>query len=884
MTTTINTTCPYCGVGCGIEVNLLDNGKVKIQGDKSHPANFGRLCSKGTALAQTLDLSERLLHPQVSGQQTDWDSALAVVADKFQQIIDSDGPDAVAFYVSGQLLTEDYYVANKLMKGFIGSGNIDTNSRLCMSSSVVGHKRAFGSDTVPGCYQDWEQCELMILTGSNTAWCHPVLYQRLVKAKQQNPALKVVVIDPRRTATADIADLHLALNPGTDAFLFNGLFYWLSQNGFVDDEFIAQSTQGLAGALQSALAHSSSIAGVAQACGLSEASVSQLYHWFADTEKTITVYSQGINQSSSGSDKVNAIINCHLLTGRIGKPGMGPFSVTGQPNAMGGREVGALANQLAAHMDYADPADIDRVSRFWSAANMSQQPGLKAVDLFNAMETGKIKAIWIMATNPAVSMPDSNRVRAALEQCDFVVLSDNMANTDTAHYADVMLPALAWGEKDGSVTNSERCISRQRAFLPAPGEARADWWILAEFARRMGYSGFDYQTTHDIFSEHAALSAYENQGSRDFDLTGLVNLDPAEYAELKPLQWPVLNKQQGRQRMFSDGRFFTASKRANFIGLTPGLPTCSSDNDFPLALNTGRIRDHWHTMTRTGKSPRLNRHISEPFVQLNQQDAEAMGIAHGDLVEVTSRQGSFVGKADITSDLLPGKVFAPMHWNDQYASHANIGRVVNAHTDPFSGQPEFKHTPVRITPRLTRWHGFILAREKIEHPALGYWTCCRREGLWQYTIADAHSADDWSLFSRQLLDSAASNGDWSELLDSSGQTYRAARFIDDRLDACIFIHADKQLPATDWLIQLFAYQQVDRRDRLRVLAGTPMSSDQDQGEIICSCYNVGRNKICKSIRDDQLTTVDQIGEKLQAGTNCGSCLPELNTLIKTSDC
>ncbi len=880
----VKTTCPYCGVGCGIEVSLLDNGKVKIQGDKNHPANFGRLCSKGTALAQTLDLSERLLQPQVSGQPTDWDSALAEVADKFQQIIDRDGPDAVAFYVSGQLLTEDYYVANKLMKGFIGSGNIDTNSRLCMSSSVVGHKRAFGSDTVPGCYEDWEQCDLMILTGSNTAWCHPVLYQRLVKARKNNPDLKVVVIDPRRTATCDIADLHLAIDPGSDAFLFNGLFHWLSSNGFSDDDFIQQSTQGLADALQSATADSSSIAAVARSCGLNETELTRFYQWFGQTEKTITVYSQGINQSSSGSDKVNAIINCHLLTGRIGKPGMGPFSVTGQPNAMGGREVGALANQLAAHMDYLEPADIDRVSRFWSASNMSAQPGLKAVDLFNQMHAGKIKAIWIMATNPAVSMPDSNRVREALQQCEFVVVSDNVANTDTAQYADVLLPALAWGEKDGSVTNSERCISRQRAFLPAPGEARADWWILAEFAQRMGYKGFDYRSSHQIFNEHAALSAFENFGSRDFDLSGLVNLDPADYANLNPVQWPVISGQRGQQRLFGDGRFFTASGKANFVALTPSLPTKNSSDEFPLVLNTGRIRDHWHTMTRTGKAPRLNRHIAEPYVQINQQDAASIGITDGDLVEVASTQGSYVGKADISHDVRPGRVFAPMHWNDQFASNANIGRVVNAYTDPFSGQPEFKHTPVRITVRPSHWHGFILSRQRLEHRALGYWTSCRREGLWQYTIADDKNCNDWSQFSRLLLDTDDKDGEWSELLDSTGQTYRAARFVDDRLDACIFIHAEKQLPSTEWLIQLFAYQLVDRKDRLRVLAGSPLSSEPDQGEIICSCYNVGRNKICKSIRDDRLTTVDQIGEKLQAGTNCGSCLPELNSLIKSPDC
>ncbi|MCW8831413.1 MAG: molybdopterin-dependent oxidoreductase, partial [Gammaproteobacteria bacterium] len=484
----IKTTCPYCGVGCGLVVSQDDDKRYSVSGDKNHPANFGRLCSKGSALAETLDLENRLLQPVVNGDQCDWEVALNTVASRFQQVIEQHGPEAVAFYVSGQLLTEDYYVANKLMKGFIGSANIDTNSRLCMSSSVAGHKRAFGSDTVPGCYEDIEQCELLLLTGSNTAWCHPVLYQRIVQAKKNNPQMKVVVIDPRRTATCDIADLHLALKPGTDAILFNGLLSWLYERGHGDAQFVTEHTEGLEEALRVTQWFAPTVEAVAQHCELTIDAVTKLYQWFSKTEKTVTVYSQGINQSSSGTDKVNAIINCHLLTGRIGKPAMGPFSVTGQPNAMGGREVGALSNQLAAHMDF-NSDDIDRVGRFWQAPNMATRPGLKTVDLFEAMHRGEVKALWVIATNPAVSMPDASRVRQAMQQCDFVVVSDCAAQTDTTVLANVLLPALTWGEKSGTVTNSERCISRQRPFLEAPGQPKADWWILAQVAQRMGYHG-----------------------------------------------------------------------------------------------------------------------------------------------------------------------------------------------------------------------------------------------------------------------------------------------------------------------------------------------------------------------------------------------------------
>ena len=510
----IRTTCPYCGVGCGVLAQARDDGTFEISGDPDHPANFGKLCSKGSALGETFDRRGRLLYPHIRNERTSWDAALDHVAQGFRRIIDRDGPGAVAMYVSGQLLTEDYYVANKLMKGYIGTANIDTNSRLCMSSAVAGHKRAFGEDLVPVCYDDLALADLIVLVGSNTAWCHPILFQRIAAARQERPNMKIVVIDPRRTATCELADLHLPVRAGTDVWLFNGLLAFLHQHGVVATEFIARSTSGVDRALQVAQDTAGDLRGVATACGMDERALAEFYRLFARTEKTLTIFSQGVNQSSAGTDKVNSIINCHLLTGRIGRPGMGPFSVTGQPNAMGGREVGGLATTLAAHMDL-DVADHRRaVQEFWNSPVIANTPGLKAVDLFNAIHDRRVKAVWIMATNPIVSLPAADRAREALRRCELVVVSDCVQHTDTTALAHVLLPAAGWGEKDGTVTNSERRISRQRAFLPAPGEAKPDWWIISQVARRLGYApAFAFETAHEIFAEHAALSGVQTRGS-----------------------------------------------------------------------------------------------------------------------------------------------------------------------------------------------------------------------------------------------------------------------------------------------------------------------------------------------------------------------------------
>lgn len=519
------TTCAYCGVGCGVSMQPQGDA-FSASGIKTHPANLGRLCVKGSALGETLGLQGRLLQPEIDRQPVSWAQALGAVAERLRAIISEYGPQSVAFYGSGQLLTEDYYVANKLMKGFIGAGNMDTNSRLCMASAVVGYKRAFGADAVPCRYQDLEQADCVLLTGSNTAWAHPVVYQRLAQAKKDRPEMRIIVIDPRQTATCDIADMHLALRPGSDAALFCGVLNAMTECGRLDSDFLQLHTLGAAETLRAASEWT--LARTAEFCGLAEEQLRTFYRLIGGSERLVTLYSMGINQSSSGVDKCNAIINLHLATGQIGREGCGPFSITGQPNAMGGREVGGLANQLACHMGFT-PEDISRVGRFWGSDSVSQSAGLNAVDLFRAVEEGRIKAVWIMGTNPLVSLPDADRVRAGLARCPLVIVSDIMRDTDTTRAAHICLPALGWGEKNGTVTNSERCISRQRAFLPAPGEAKPDWWILSQVAQRLGFTdAFAYQHPAEIFREHAALSGFENQGSRAFDISGLAQLSNAE--------------------------------------------------------------------------------------------------------------------------------------------------------------------------------------------------------------------------------------------------------------------------------------------------------------------------------------------------------------------
>ncbi len=876
----VRTTCPYCGVGCGVLARRDAAGKVTVRGDPEHPANFGRLCSKGSALGETVDLEGRLLHPEVEGERVSWEQALDAVADGFQSVIRKHGPEAVAFYVSGQLLTEDYYVANKLMKGFIGAANIDTNSRLCMSSAVAGYKRAFGSDTVPCNYEDLERAKLIVLAGSNAAWCHPVLYQRMVQARKDNPDLMVVVIDPRRTNTCDIADLHLPIAAATDTTLFNGLLVYLADQGESNPLFVQQATQGGEEALQAAREDAPTVAAVAQRCGLADDQVLAFYRLFARTERVVTVFSQGINQFSMGTDKVNSIINCHLLTGRIGRPGMGPFSFTGQPNAMGGREVGGLANQLAAHMELENPEHRDRVQRFWSSPVMAQQPGLKAVDLFQAVEDGRVKALWIMATNPAVSLPNSNQVRAALQQCEFLVVSDCMAETDTTAFAKVRLPAQAWGERGGMVTNSERRISRQRAFLPIPGEARPDWWIITQVARRMfAADNFSYEDPRQIFAEHAALSAFENQGTRDFDLSPLASITAEDYEYFAPRQWPMGSASGPEIRLFADGRFFTPSGKAQFIAVSRRTPAHEVSQQYPLVLNTGRVRDQWHTMTRSGKSARLAGHRVEPYAEIHPDDAARFAITDASLVQLRSPWGEAVVRARISEEQRPGNVFVPIHWNLQFSSLASVDQLTSNVTDPISGQPEFKHTPLQLSPYPAGWYGFLLSRRKLTLRHSSYWACARGKGLYRYEIAGREAPRDWAQTARALLCTQNDSVEWVEYSDTAAPRYRAARIADGRLESCVFIGPTPRLPERDWLVTLFDSAQLSDADRTRLLTGKPGDMRQDVGRIICACFGVGRNTLVSAIQEQGCTTPEALGACLRAGTNCGSCVPELRQLI-----
>jgi assimilatory nitrate reductase catalytic subunit len=876
------TTCPYCGVGCGLRV--APDGA--ITGDPDHPANRGRLCSKGAALGETLANDGRLLCPQIGGRDATWDEALDRIAAAFTETIERHGPDALALYVSGQFLTEDYYVANKLMKGFIGTANIDTNSRLCMASSVAGHVRAFGEDIVPGCYDDIEAADLAVLVGSNAAWCHPVLYQRLAAAREARQT-RIVVIDPRRTPTCEIADRHLPIRAGTDVALFAGLLAHLADNGFCDQTWTGKLAGGFAPSLEAARATASSLDAVAGICDLAPADLARFYDWFAATERSVTFYSQGTNQSSAGTDKVNAIINCHLATGRIGRPGMGPFSLTGQPNAMGGREVGGLANQLAAHMSFAAAADIDRVRRFWNAPRMAARPGLKAVDMFEAALDGKIKAIWILNTNPAASMPRADRVRRALGTCPFVVVSDCWP-TDTTAYADIVLPAAAWSEKDGTVTNSERCISRQRAFRPAPGAARPDWWMIVEVARRMGWSdAFGYGGPAAIFREHAGLSAFENEDRRRiFDIGALARLGDEDYDALPPVYWPLPRDMPkpwtAATRLFADGGFATPGGQARFVPTLYRPPAAAVDDQWPFVLNTGRVRDQWHTMTRTGRLPRLMAHQREPALDMHPADAARLGIGAGDLARVESRHGTTVLPVRLSQDMRTGEIFVPMHWTDQFTSAGPIDSIVGAETDPISGQPELKATPVRVTAVTPRWHAVLLrgpgqvpqgpyywARAPLEHghafTLIGWEPLPTERGteVWISALLDAPPAAELVIYA-----------------DPGRGTFRYASIVGRRLDACLFIaRGASALPPRSHLAALLG-ARIDPEMRASLLAGgAGPAAQNDVGETICACFGVGLNTIRKAIASRRLTTAAEIGALLHAGTNCGSCIPELKAIL-----
>ena len=856
----VRTTCPYCGVGCGVQID----SKLAVTGDELHPANRGSLCVKGEALGETLSSRDRLLHPEIAGRRVGWSEALDKVASTIASVVEQYGPDAVGMYLSGQLLTEDYYVANKLMKGFLGSSHVDTNSRLCMASAVAAHKRAFGEDVVPCSYDDLDTCELLVIVGANTAWTHPVVYQR-IRAARDRGNLRIVVIDPRKTATTEFADLHLQIGSGDDLALFNALLAHLNIHGVIDHDFIRTQCNGFESAVATAGgAEFVSARGDNTALG---AGVAQFFDWFTNTKRTVTLFSQGVNQSRRGTATGNAIINCHLATGRIGRPGMGPFSITGQPNAMGGREVGGMANQLAAHMDF-DADGVAAVQSFWKAPRMATGPGKKAVEMFAALGRGEIKALWIMGTNPAVSLPASLEVDRALERCEFLVVSDCVSSSATLNHADVRLPALGWGEKDGTVTNSERVISRQRSFLPAPGEARADWQTITDVAHRLGFEdAFPYSNARDVFTEHAALTAHNNNGSRLLNLGWLANLSATEYDDMDPVSWPL------DARPFSSRTgpcFSTKDRRAQFVN-TPLEAVLCTPNKEQLLINSGRYRDQWHTMTRTGTVERLFQHRREPKIELNPVDGSRLGVTDGDLLKLTNKNGEVCLSVAITEDVVPGEAFVPIHWSSSNSSSATVNRLYAGITDPFSGQPESKYVVASaqsVQPK--RWGLLQLHNLDAKTP----WALDTQPMYWVRSLAGAGCSYEMASDTDQLEPWAelGSDCDVLEFCDESNDSKRWLGRRDGELIWRMWTAPTRDgLPAPEALAE--SGESACWTDLS--LAG---QGARDTSPVICVCYEVRRGAIEVAI-DAGCADEESLGAQLKCGTNCGSCRPELRRLV-----
>ena len=840
--TKIRTTCPYCGVGCGISARVTGARTVQIAGDSEHPANAGKLCSKGTHLGETVGLEGRLLHPMIGDKQAGWDEALDLVAGRMRDCIESHGPDSVAFYVSGQLLTEDYYVANKLMKGFIGSGNIDTNSRLCMASAVAAHVRAFGEDIVPCSYGDLDAADLILLVGSNTAWCHPVIWQRIEKARERR-GTKLVVIDPRRTETAEQADLHVQIAPDGDVALFNALLAEMKARALADVGD-CEVPEGLGSSLTSD--H-----------GIDDAAFARLADLVAAHPRMITLFSQGANQSTSGTDKGNAVINLHLATGRINKPGAGPFSITGQPNAMGGREVGGLANMLACHLGFSEPERTD-VATFWNTQNLCTGPGLKAVDMFRAVHDGRIKFLWVMATNPAVSMPDAAFVREALARCPTVVVSDVMADTDTGRFAHIRLPALAWGEKDGTVTNSERCVSRQRPLFSPPGEARADWQIICQVAERLGWgAAFAFDNPADVFAEYAAMTALAVKHGKLLDLTGKAILTNREYETMQPFQW-------GGEHPLA-ARFPTPSGKGRLVPVTP--PQALADARYPLRLNTARIRDQWHTMTRTGLSPTLSQHRGEPCLEVHRDDAAALGLVDGGLGRVVTAQGAAVFRVAVSAGQRRGDICVPMHWTDVMSGEGRSNRLPGQLVDPHSGQPGFKNTSARAEPVLPDWRAFLVTRDESVTVDALYWARARLTDGWLYELAGLGAI---------AADALLPAGERLEAADHArGMRRIAVQDAQGALIAALYVTRSGQLPPRDWAAAQLGQAAASAAE---LLAGRPSVPLPDRGAIVCVCHGIGEHAITAAARAGA-ATVEAVGTATCAGTNCGSCRPAIARLL-----
>ncbi len=893
-------TCPYCGVGCGVVIEHDATQITGVRGDPEHPANFGRLCTKGGTLHLTMTpqaLAQRLTHPQLRRdkaaprERASWDIALDHAADRFAQTIAEHGPDSVAFYISGQLLTEDYYVFNKLAKGLIGTNNIDTNSRLCMSSAVSGYKATLGADAPPCSYEDIDHADCLLIAGSNTAWAHPVLFRRIEGARAASPDMKIIVVDPRRTDTAEAADLHLAILPGTDIALYNAMLHVLLWEDLVDLDYIRAHTEGF-DALK-AIVRDYTPAMAADICGVTADDIVTAAHWFGHAPAALSLYCQGLNQSAHGTDNNAAIIHLHLATGKIGKPGCGPFSLTGQPNAMGGREVGGMANLLSAHRDMANAEHRAEVACLWGVADVPATPGLTAVELFEAVHRGEIKALWIACTNPAQSLPDLRRVHSALAKCPFVVLQEVSADTETAAFADLLLPAAGWGEKEGTVSNSERRISRVRAAVPAPGEARSDWKIVVGFARRLESrlpanraSLFPYESAEQVFNEHRASTV-----GRDLDIGGL----SYELLETSgPQQWPLrAGATAGTARLYCDGAFPTAGGRARFIEVQHRPPAEATDPRHPLHLNTGRLRDQWHGMSRTGLVSRLHAHAPEPAIEMNARDMERRGIAEGDLVRVKGKRGSLMLRAAASATLRPAQTYVPMHWGGRYMSGPGINGLTLPVTDPVSRQPELKHAAVQVEKFATGWQLVALRRDDQGglHSALQPWltrfdhatlTLAGREST--VVVLRAWGATDSPVPDTQLLAelTAAMGLDAPHALafsDARRGIAKRALIEDDRLVGALLC---KETRATDWLLDLMVRggSTAELRKWLFAPLATPPTAGPARGRIVCNCFDVSEHEIRADF--EASLDINSLQEARSCGTSCGSCIPELRRLAKAA--
>ena len=933
----VKSTCCYCGVGCGVIIETTTNSKGKeevvgVRGDPSHPANFGRLCSKGSTLHLTanssLQAQARLGSPAIRQKRGEdpvnisWPEAIHTVANTFAQIIKEYGPESVGIYVSGQLLTEDYYVFNKLMKGLIGANNIDTNSRLCMSSAVAGYKQTLGMDAPPCCYEDIDLASTIFITGSNTAFAHPILYRRLEDARKKNPQLKVIVVDPRRTDTAKEADLYLQIQPGTDVALYHGMLHIMLWEKWINESYIHSYTDGFE-ALKD-LVRDFTPKAVSEICGISEKDLIEAARLFATSDATLSLYCQGLNQSASGTAKNAALVNLHLATSQIGKPGAGPFSLTGQPNAMGGREVGGLANLLSAHRDLANAEHRAEVAKIWGVQSVPEKPGLSAIPMFEALRNQKLKAIWIVCTNPAQSMPDLNAVHEGLSTAEFVVVQEAYANTATTLYADVLLPATTWAEKIGTVTNSERRISKVNPAIDPYELAKHDWQIALEIARALErllpnnknngvQTLFPYRSVEEIWNEHRETTA-----GRDLDITGL---SYQILEERGPQQWPMPKGTYfGKKRLYENGIFPTKNRMAHFIAAPYKATAESVDARYPFALNTGRLRDQWHGMSRTGTIGTLFAHAPEPCVEISPKDAGRMNLSNGDLVHVTSRRGSEIFPIKISEDIAHSQAFIAMHWGSEFISGAagkNPGRGVNGLTcnviDPVSGQPELKHAAVKILPANLPWQlvafglfpkaGVFQIHKQLRSllPHFDSAQCVlfgREQDGDQIGISfkAAHHEDPL-----EVAESAAATAlkhviEKFKLHEDSGEP--VLRYYDKRRGIVRLVRAKEKvlsavltgssesLASTSWLRE-YLENGLEAKKLGRSLLmpiSTPPIEIKPKGKAICNCFNVSTDMI-----NTYLSNMDpengpeemlaNLQSQTQCGTNCGSCKPELKQII-----